>query len=155
MSARVVRTSADGSGSSGKVSGTDASRSSSDLAVEVGLKRTRPHKPHTLRAYTPYFPKMKDEGWWLLLSSETSDLLALKRVAFTDRSTTCLNLPHLPSNHKVTVQLISDCYVGLDKTATVTVGDHISSKEKSITKGAQSRTPEEDEEETFYEASTE
>ncbi|GJP66452.1 hypothetical protein CLOP_g23384 [Closterium sp. NIES-67] len=97
------------------------SASTAAVVVEVSLRRSRPYQPHSLRAHTPFFPKVKEEGWWVVLAAaDNSSLLALKRVSFTHRLTTRLHVPELQASTKqLSVHLISDCYVGLDQLVTV------------------------------------
>jgi len=71
------------------------------------------------KAYTPRFPKPKDEGWWLVLGNvDSGELLALKRLPFF-RSRTKTSLAFsAPDNscHQIcSLYLISDCYLGLDQ----------------------------------------
>ncbi|KAL6011995.1 activating signal cointegrator 1 complex subunit [Asimina triloba] len=48
----------------------------------------------TSRAFTPRFPKVKDEAWWLIIGNvTTSELYALKRVTLSDRLVTQMKLP--------------------------------------------------------------
>jgi len=69
-----------------------------------------------LRAYAPRFPKVKDEGWWVILGEvDSRELLALKRlggVREKSRVSLALYVPKEPCRKIYTVYLISDCYVG-------------------------------------------
>ena len=72
-----------------------------------------------LRAYAPRFPKVKDEGWWVILGEvDSRELLALKRlggVRGKSHVSLALCVPEEPCRKIYTVYLISDCYVGLDQ----------------------------------------
>ncbi|GAB2270112.1 activating signal cointegrator 1 complex subunit [Dionaea muscipula] len=70
----------------------------------------------TSRAFAPHFPKVKDEAWWLILGNTTSsELFALKRVSFTERLVTHMELPSSsPINKDLKLILVSDCYLGYD-----------------------------------------
>ncbi|CAI5478002.1 unnamed protein product [Closterium sp. Yama58-4] len=122
MAVRVLPSgTADGEKKSVSPSAPAAAAAATGVVVEVSLRRSRPHQPHSLRAYTPFFPKVKEEGWWVVVAAADSPtLLALKRVSFTHRLTTRLHVPELLSSVKqLSVHLISDCYVGLDQQVTV------------------------------------
>ncbi|KAI8053409.1 Sec63 Brl domain-containing protein [Syncephalis plumigaleata] len=87
------------------------------------------------RAYTPHFPKVQYESWWLLLGDiEQDDVMALKRVNFQQErfegrpptgtrqsSTLCLQAPETPGNYEFTLFIISDGYLGLDQQIPVTL----------------------------------
>lgn len=69
------------------------------------------------RAFTPRFPKVKDEAWWLVLGNTvTSELYALKRVSFSDRLVTHMQLPSTPTSLQgIKLILVSDCYLGFEQ----------------------------------------
>lgn len=80
------------------------------------------------RVYAPLFPKVKEEGWWLLVGHLPSlELLALKRVSFGGKVTVKLNFPGFTSSgsevHTATVFLVSDCYLGLDQQYDVVLNE--------------------------------
>lgn len=66
-------------------------------------------------AYTPMFPKKKEENWWLVIGNlKSGELLTLKRVgAIQAKSSTNLTVKTQVSD--LTLFLISDCYLGLDQ----------------------------------------
>lgn len=70
----------------------------------------------TSRAHVPRFPKVKDEAWWLVIgNSVSSELLALKRVSFTSRLVTHMDLPSTSvTSQGLKLILISDCYLGYE-----------------------------------------
>lgn len=68
----------------------------------------------------PRFPKLKEEGWWLVIGhTPTRELLALRRVSFGGHTTVHLTFPqHSSTGHAldvVTLYLVSDAYIGLDQ----------------------------------------
>jgi hypothetical protein len=70
--------------------------------------------------YAPQFPKVKEEGWWLVVGHRDSlELLAMKRVSFGGKSSVKLSLPKFTASgtelHTVTLFCLSDCYLGLDQ----------------------------------------
>jgi activating signal cointegrator complex subunit 3 len=72
------------------------------------------------RVVAPLFPKVKEEGWWLVVGHCASlELLALKRVSFGGKATVKLSFPGYTSAghqvHTASLFLISDCYMGLDQ----------------------------------------
>ncbi|KDD76083.1 Sec63 Brl domain-containing protein, partial [Helicosporidium sp. ATCC 50920] len=75
-------------------------------------------------AYAPFFPKIKDEGWWILVGcAETCRLLALKRISFGKSLRTTLKLPpqQVHPGKALRVYLLSDSYLGLDQEYEVAV----------------------------------
>jgi len=48
------------------------------------------------RVYAPLFPKVKEEGWWLVVGHMPSlELLAMKRVSFSGKTECEVELPHV------------------------------------------------------------
>lgn len=88
--------------------------------LNVKLEKTN-YRRTTSRAFTPRYPKIKDEGWWLVLGNiSTSDLYTLKRVSFTDRLVTRMQLrSEWISLQGMRLFLVSDCYLGLDQEHSV------------------------------------
>lgn len=74
---------------------------------------------HDRKAHAPRFPKVKDEGWFIILGEvETQDLIAIKRVGYI-RGQANIQLsfytPETVGRVIFTVYLISDSYLGLDQ----------------------------------------
>ncbi|GAA0146069.1 DNA metabolism protein [Lithospermum erythrorhizon] len=81
-----------------------------NVTLEVTNSRRR-----TSRAFTPRFPKVKDEAWWLILANtSTLELHALKRVSFSGRLQTNMNLPSTDTKG-LKLMLVSDCYIGFEQ----------------------------------------
>jgi len=91
----------------------------------TGTHRRRIHRGSTTapRVYAPRFPKLKNEGWWLLVedvSVSGGEVLAMKRVAsLRQQSKVNLVVPHRVGS--VVLHLICDSYIGLDKVHTISV----------------------------------
>ncbi|KAG6412853.1 hypothetical protein SASPL_125545 [Salvia splendens] len=92
----------------------------SGARLNVRLEKTNRHK-RTARAFTPRFPKLKDEAWWLVLANTASShLYALKRVSFKDVSTTNMDIPSDVKDFQgMKLIVISDCYLGLDQEYSI------------------------------------
>lgn len=90
------------------------------LSLKIKLEKTN-RKQNRSRAFTPRFPKLKDEAWWLVLgNTSTSELYALKRVSFTDHLVTHMELPStLTSVQGMKLMLVSDCYIGFEQEHSV------------------------------------
>eukprot|EP01105_Mastigella_eilhardi_P023253 TRINITY_DN5830_c0_g1_i2.p1 TRINITY_DN5830_c0_g1~~TRINITY_DN5830_c0_g1_i2.p1 ORF type:complete len:744 (-),score=171.52 TRINITY_DN5830_c0_g1_i2:169-2400(-) len=95
----------------------------SELAIRVELSRA--NKQTSPFAYTPRFPKAKQEGWWLV-AGFGDELVALRRVTFTSRTSVSLlaTAPAAPGSYTYTVYLMSDSYLGVNQQydVHVTVG---------------------------------
>lgn len=78
-------------------------------------------KRNTSRAFAPRFPKIKNEAWWLILGNTyTSELYALKRVSFTDRLVTHMELPSGTTTFQgIKLILVSDCYIGFEQEHSI------------------------------------
>ncbi|CAO2627749.1 Activating signal cointegrator 1 complex subunit 3 [Lemmus lemmus] len=90
--------------------------------LQVSLQRVHFgfHKgKHESYAVTPRFPKVKDEGWFLILGEvDKREMIASKRVGFVrthhDASLSFCS-PKTPGRYIFTLYLMSDCYLGLDQ----------------------------------------
>ncbi|XP_046669965.1 activating signal cointegrator 1 complex subunit 3-like [Homalodisca vitripennis] len=85
----------------------------------LSVKFTRVNRPTERRAYAPYFPKPKDEGWFLTLGHvDNVELLALKRVPPINHQSSQLitfSTPARPGPYILTLYIFSDTYLGLDQ----------------------------------------
>nr|KAJ0203753.1 hypothetical protein LSAT_V11C500237010 [Lactuca sativa] len=99
-----------------KIQGRDVGAS-----LNIRLERSNSNRRKSSRAFTPRFPKLKDEAWWLVLgNSSTSELHALKRVSFTNNVVTRMKLPPTATNIQgMKLFLISDCYLGFDQEYSI------------------------------------
>ena len=77
-----------------------------------------PQKPDN-KAYSPRFPKPKDEGWFLVVGDvEAKEVVALKRVNHIRGRTSAqlaLVTPEATGRVIFTLYLMSDSYLGLDQ----------------------------------------
>ncbi|CAK9255752.1 unnamed protein product [Sphagnum jensenii] len=89
----------------------------SGSVLHIQLRRQTLKRSSNARAYVPHFPKVKDEGWWLVIGNpQTRELYALKRVSFLDHLNSTLVLPESVIPHQpMKLHLVSDCYIGLDQ----------------------------------------
>ncbi|KAH7549222.1 hypothetical protein JRO89_XS13G0000800 [Xanthoceras sorbifolium] len=117
---------------------TDGGKS---FRLNIRLEKTNSRR-NTSRAFAPRFPKIKDEAWWLILgNTSTSELYAVKRISFSDRLNTHMELPSstttlqvkqplqscafLPfclffSNSKgMKLIVVSDCYIGFEQEHSI------------------------------------
>eukprot|EP00455_Lapot_gusevi_P038061 TRINITY_DN4267_c0_g1_i7.p1 TRINITY_DN4267_c0_g1~~TRINITY_DN4267_c0_g1_i7.p1 ORF type:complete len:582 (-),score=192.11 TRINITY_DN4267_c0_g1_i7:80-1714(-) len=89
------------------------------IHLQVNLSRANEPGRRTVRAYTPFFPKPKDEGWWLVAArADTQELVALKRVTMLrGRSKIELEFPapNSAGSFVYELYLMSDSYLGLDQ----------------------------------------
>jgi len=83
-------------------------------------------------AHTPRFPKIKEEGWWIVVGDVINDeLLALRRISFGDRAHVKLKCPKGSSHGgrapKLVVFFMSDSYIGLDQEIELNAADALNS----------------------------
>ncbi|XP_049849138.1 uncharacterized protein LOC126317508 [Schistocerca gregaria] len=107
------------------------------LRYQLIVQIHRSHPKHPCHVYAPHFPKKKEDGWWLALSSsDKTQLLALKKITHINASPTCsrrrvyLDFETPQPVNLVHLLLISDTYVGLDQEYAVQL-DAPSSQEAS------------------------
>jgi activating signal cointegrator complex subunit 3 len=84
------------------------------------------------------FPKLKEEGWWLVVGDRTTrELHALRRVSFGDATETKLEFETDNPGAEWVLYVVSDCYLGLDQEVEV-------KKDKAGVKGLGERDPKTD-----------
>ena len=73
--------------------------------------------------HSPFYPSKKMENWWLVVGEEeTKSLLAIKRVTIGRKLEMRLEyVVPTPGEHKLTLYLMSDSYVGVDQDPAFTV----------------------------------
>lgn len=85
--------------------------------IKVSVKSRRVNRGGT-DAYCPKWRK-KDEGWWLMISLQSGELLALTRINVNYRRYRQSDLyivpPEAPGVYKLNLHLVSDTYIGLDQ----------------------------------------
>lgn len=71
------------------------------------------------KAHCPKFPKMKDEGWFLVLGApHDGELIAMKRCSYRSTRSThqiTFKTPHKIGRFIYTVYIMSDSYIGFDQ----------------------------------------
>jgi pre-mRNA-splicing helicase BRR2 len=83
------------------------------VKVQVSLEREGDPAP----VYAPYFPSLKEEGWWAVVGEyKTSRLLAIKKFSIGTQTNLVLSFPAPdPGAHDLTMYVMSDCYVGANQ----------------------------------------
>ncbi|XP_073143681.1 DExH-box ATP-dependent RNA helicase DExH14 [Henckelia pumila] len=95
---------------------------SDDSRVSLNIRLEKTHSQRkTARAFTPRFPKVKDEAWWLVLgNTSTSELYALKRVSFNDVLQIRMDVPSNVNDFQgMKLVIVSDCYIGFEHEYSV------------------------------------
>ncbi|KAL8547142.1 hypothetical protein ACS0TY_006743 [Phlomoides rotata] len=89
--------------------------------VSLNVRLSKNRRKKTSRAFTPRFPKVKDEAWWLVLgNTSSSQLHALKRVSFTDFLQTKIDIPSNVNDFQgMKLIVVSDCYIGFDQEHSI------------------------------------
>jgi pre-mRNA-splicing helicase BRR2 len=71
--------------------------------------------------YAPFYPKEKEEGWWLVVGGPKSALVAIKRITITKATANVkldVELGEEAGSHDYTLYLMSDSYQGCDQEYT-------------------------------------
>jgi pre-mRNA-splicing helicase BRR2 len=85
-----------------------ADRSEDGLTIQVKLEREGEKRP----VCAPYFPKSKEEGWWLVLARD-NEIEDLKRISISKNSERVIL--HSESAGQKKLFLMSDSYIGCDQ----------------------------------------
>jgi len=92
-----------------------------EVVINISLERDG-HEEETLdEVFTQYYPKRKDEFWWIVIGEPSVNKLhTIKRVNFVQKIETELRFD-APENglHNLVVYLISDSYIGCDQESDI------------------------------------
>ncbi|NXU19460.1 ASCC3 protein, partial [Pardalotus punctatus] len=92
-----------------------------EYVLQINLHRTQMgyQGKQDSKAVAPRFPKVKDEGWFLILGEvDKKELIALKRTGYVrNRNTVSVAFytPETPGKCIYTLYLMSDSYLGMDQ----------------------------------------
>lgn len=93
-----------------------------EYVLQVSLRRInlgQQRRKQDSKAQTPRFPKLKDEGWFLVLGEvDHRELLAVKRIGYVRHRTAvsvAFYTPEKTGKCIYTLYLMSDSYLGLDQ----------------------------------------
>ncbi|XP_030802509.1 activating signal cointegrator 1 complex subunit 3 isoform X1 [Camarhynchus parvulus] len=93
-----------------------------EYVLQINLHRTQmgyQQGKQDSKAMAPRFPKVKDEGWFLILGEvDKKELIALKRTGYVrNRNTVSVAFytPETPGKCIYTLYLMSDSYLGMDQ----------------------------------------
>jgi pre-mRNA-splicing helicase BRR2 len=89
--------------------------SGDSVTIVCELERDGGEAPGPVKA--PYYPKRKDEGWWLVVGDVNSNtLLSIKRVSLQARAKVKLEfVAPEPGEYNYTLFFMSDSYLGCDQ----------------------------------------
>merc|ERR1719161_754957 len=86
--------------------------------VVVKLGRDGMDEEGLAPVYAQYYPKEKEESWWLVVGGPNSSLVAIKRITITKASLNVkldIELGEDPGTFDYTLYLMSDSYQGCDQ----------------------------------------
>jgi hypothetical protein len=96
-----------------------------EAMVTVSLKRENAKYP--LVVEMERYNKIKDAGWWILISNpKTSELLCVKKISFKDkiRKDIQIDLPKsFEDSPRIDIHLMSDSYIGIDQVRVFKFAD--------------------------------
>ncbi|CAO3589811.1 unnamed protein product [Absidia cylindrospora] len=100
-----------------EVADADDISSGNVVNVKVQLEREWDEDEELGPVIAPFFPKKKDEGWWIVLGdTETKTLLAIKRVTLQQKLTVKLDfVAPKAGQHTLKLFLMADSYNGCDQ----------------------------------------
>lgn len=104
-----------------EVSAVTVSSNGTTTTIEVKITRTcggggGRNSAAAHRAFAPLFPKIKEEGWWLMAVEPggSGDMVAMKRVSMPGRTGSVTKVVVPAQCEAVELRLVSDSYLGLD-----------------------------------------
>ena len=68
--------------------------------------------------YAPFYPKEKEESWWVVCGGENNSLAAIKRITITKQTVNVkldIDLPESAGKYSYKLYLMSDSYQGCDQ----------------------------------------
>lgn len=120
------------------VADKDAVTAGSIVNVKVQLEREADEDDEIGPVIAPFYPKKKDEGWWIIVGDpETKTLLAIKRVTLHHKLTVKLDfVAPKAGHHNLNLYLMSDSYSGCDQELEMELnvgeGEEESEEEESM-----------------------
>jgi len=89
----------------------------STVTITVTLERDIEGDKELPPVFAPYYPKPKDEGWWLVLGSpQKNQLVSIKRVILQKRNKVKLDFEATePGTHNYTLYFMCDSYMACDQ----------------------------------------
>mmetsp|Transcript_75394 Transcript_75394/g.157134 ORF Transcript_75394/g.157134 Transcript_75394/m.157134 type:complete len:2169 (-) Transcript_75394:248-6754(-) len=101
-----------------KVQNADALNAGGKAKIAVRLTREVDDEGPLGPVYAPYYPKEKEESWWLIVGGPGSSVVFIKRITMTKAQTNVkaeLDLPDEAGEVEYTLCLMSDSYQGCDQ----------------------------------------
>merc|ERR1712216_491428 len=96
----------------------DADEIAAGEQVQMVVKLERENEVELGPVHAPYYPKEKEEAWWLLVGDpKTNSLLSIKRVTLQRKANIKLefNAPESVGKHKLTLFFMCDAWAGCDQ----------------------------------------
>lgn len=103
---------------------SDSARAGENISVHVTLERDLEGRTEVGPVDSPRYPKVKEEGWWLVVGDiKTNQLLAIKRVTLQRKSKVRLDFdaPAEAGRKTYTLYFMSDSYLGCDQEYSFTI----------------------------------
>merc|ERR1719263_1950184 len=102
-----------------KVQGQDDLKTGASARIVVRLGRDAMDEENTLGpVFAPYYPKEKEESWWLVVGGPNSALVAIKRITIAKASVNVkldVELGEEAGEFDYKLYLMSDSYQGCDQ----------------------------------------
>jgi pre-mRNA-splicing helicase BRR2 len=105
-----------------KVSNEDSLQAGGTARLQIKLERDAVDEGPVGPVVAPYYPKEKEESWWLVVgtgSGNSAQLLAIKRITMSNKPTVNVKLdvelPQESGKLQCTLYFMSDSYMGCDQ----------------------------------------